>query len=129
MASGRSSPVLSMFRLTFCFPVLIAALVGASGCHSPARQQVPQIGKNDIEARWRKELTPGRKADRALAYLLTEGFECQMTRDENKNVERIVATLPDGFRGRSQNWRIEIAFANNVIRTTEISPRQTTHIR
>lgn len=124
--------VLALLRLTCCLPVMIAALLGASGCLNPARQQVPAVPNSNLEDRWRTELVPGRKADRALAYLLTEGFECQMTRDENKNVEQIVATLPKGIRdasGRNRNWRITLVFAKDVIQTAEVLPLNSRSVR
>ena len=96
-----------------------------SGCHNPARQNTPQIAPGTLEAQWRKELIPGRKADRALAYLLTQGFNCRVTRDERANVLQIVATLPNAVRdasGHKQNWTIDIAIKENAIQTTEITP-------
>lgn len=123
-----------MFRLASCFLVLIAVLIGASGCLSPPRpsKELPPRLRDSVK--WEIDLVPGRESDWVLAYLLTEKFECRMTRDENKSVEQIVATLAKGRRyasGRrcNVNWRIEIVFVNDKIQTTEITPVNTPELR
>jgi hypothetical protein len=104
---------------------LVLAITSLGGCHHPGRQSVPQVNHIEREAEWRGELTPGRRADWALAYLLDAGFDVRLTRDEQKRTERIVATLPDVVRdaaGEKKNWQIDLAIADDVIQRATITP-------
>jgi hypothetical protein len=114
-----------MFRLATCVLIVLPAF-SLAGCHNPARQIVPQVAHEQLEAEWRKELAPGFKSDRAMAYLLTHRFGCQVTRDDQGRVERIVATQPSAVRdasGAKRNWQIDIAVVEDVIQSVKITPR------
>jgi hypothetical protein len=95
------------------------------GCHNPARQNVPNVDMGQREAELRKELVPGRRAERALGYLLTQDFDVRVTRDESANVERIVATgrniLRDG-NGKGRRWHVDLAIENNTVQSAKINP-------
>jgi hypothetical protein len=113
-----------MFALARCFLLSLPAL-WLGGCHNPARQNVPQAENQQQENGWREELVPGLKADRALAYLLTHGFECQVTRDENARVLRIVASRPGFLReasGAGRNGQIDLAIQEDLIQAVKITP-------
>lgn len=117
-----------MLRSTWSLPVVFFVAIALNGCNFPARQQVPQVNPMQWQAEWREELQAGRKADRALAYLLTQGFECRLTRDEKGQVEQIVATQPNSVRdgtGGKQNWRITLGIEDERIQTTAIRPVET----
>jgi hypothetical protein len=118
-----TSPCLIMpFLSRFCLLLLLPWL---SGCHNPARQQVPQVEMGQREAELRKELVPGRRADRALGYLLTQGFEVRVTRDEKANVERIVATGRAVLRdasGTGRKWHVDLEIENDLIQNANFSP-------
>lgn len=113
-----------MFRLVRCFLVVMPVL-WLFGCHNPARQSVPQATPEQREAEWRKELTPGMKADRAMAYLLTQRFPCQITRDDRGRVVRIVSTPPRPLRdasGIERSWQIDLAVQEDLLQTVKIRP-------
>jgi len=114
-----------MLRSAWSLPVVFFVAIAMNGCNFPARQQVPQVDPAHQQAEWREELQPGRKADGVLAYLLTQGFECRLTRDEKGQVEQIVATQPnsvsDGGDAR-QNWRITLGIEDDHVQTTEVTP-------
>ncbi len=76
-------------------------------------------------AEWRKELVPGVAAPRALSYLLANGFDCQVTRDEQSQVERIIATPPAVSRvaaGIEKDQQIDLAIREDVIQTVRLTP-------
>jgi hypothetical protein len=109
-----------LFRLS-----LFLLLPWLLGCHNPARQPVPQVDMGQREAELRKELAPGRRADRALGYLLTQGFEVRVTRDEKANVERIVATQRAVRRdasGAGGKWHVDLAIEDDLVQRANISP-------
>lgn len=106
-----------------CFLLLL--LPWLLGCLNPARQQVPQAQVGEREAELRKELVPGRRADRALGYLLTQGFEVRVTRDDKARVERIVATGRNVLRdasGVGRTWHVDLAIEEDLIQSAEINP-------
>jgi hypothetical protein len=77
------------------------------------------------EAELRKELVPGQRADRAMGYLLTQGFECRVSRDGKARVERIVATqrtLLKDASGTGRRWHVDLLIEDDLIRTVKISP-------
>ena len=111
-----------MFQLRIA---ILVAIAGICGCHHPGRQAAPLVNHVQREAEWRRELVPGRKADWALAYLLDAGFDVRLTRDERKQTERIVATLPKAVpdaSGQKRNWRIDLAIRDDVIEKATITP-------
>lgn len=108
------------FRL--CLLLLLPCF---AGCQNPARQQVPQGNAAQREAELRKELIPGRRADRALGYLLTQGFEVRVTRNEKAQVERIVATqraVPRDASGTGRQWHVDLAIENDLVQSVTINP-------
>ncbi len=108
----------SLFR---CFFLLLLPWV--AGCHNPARQNVPEVQIEVREAEWRKELIPGRRADRALAYLLTQGFDCQMSRDDKGRLIRIEGTPRAVLRdasGMGRHWRVDLAIEDDLVQSVKI---------
>ena len=108
-----------MLRLSPCFVLLL--LPWLSGCHNPARQTVPQVQMGEREVELRKALAPGLRADRALGYLLTQGYEVRVTRDEKARVERIVAKRRDASQPGG-TWQVDLAIEDDRIQTAEINP-------
>lgn len=77
------------------------------------------------EAELRQELVPGRRADRALGYLLTQDFQVRVTRNDKAQVERIVATGRAVLRdasGTGPRWHVDLAIENDVIQNVNLSP-------
>jgi hypothetical protein len=113
-----------MFPLARCLLMVLAVCLG--GCHNPARQNVPQASSEPLEDQWRKELVPGVNVDPALAYLLTHGFDCRVTRDDASHVSKIVASRPGILlkeaSGGSRNGQIEMAIQEDVIQAVKLTP-------
>jgi hypothetical protein len=105
--------------------LLVMFLLSLGGCHNPARPNVPQVTHQQRQADWRKEIVPGIKADRAMAYLLTRGFDCQVTRNHQGQVERISAKERQPLRdasGAAGAWQIDLAVQEDRIQTVKITP-------
>ncbi len=108
-----------MYQVAVCVLIALAAL-GLGGCLNPARQAAP-VTADPPGADWQKELVPGRSTHQALAYLLTNGFDCRVTRDEKSQVERILAT-PSGPSAKRQP-QIDITIAADKIQRVELVHR------
>ena len=110
-----------MLQVVFCLLAAISAL-WLGGCQNPVRQSAPPVPAEQPQADWREELRPGRSVDRALAFLLTGGYECRVTRDEKARVERILAT-PNRPSPSGPKQPIDITIGADKIERVEMVPR------